>query len=79
MPRPMPAEEEDLYTQIKKIINKGSGETKPSKIKMQRAIPEIVTPSGNRLGPYGQNEIVLVDNLSDAKFIIDNKLGEIID
>ncbi|MCL4365573.1 MAG: DNA replication complex GINS family protein [Candidatus Marsarchaeota archaeon] len=79
IPRPLPSEEEDLYTQIRIILNKNQGEPKPQKIKFWKSIPEIITSTGNKIGPYEQAEIVLLYNLSDIKFIIDNKLGEIID
>lgn len=79
LPRPLPAEDEDLYIQIKNIINKSSGETKPSKLKATKTIPQIVAPSGNKLGPYEQNEILYIYDLADAKFMVENKLGEIID
>ena len=79
IPRPLPSEEEDLYTQIRIILNKSQGETKPQKIKFWKSIPEIITSTGNKMGPYEQDEIVLLYDLSDIKFIIDNKLGEIID
>ncbi len=79
LPRPLPAEDEDLYIQIKNIINKSSGESKPSKLKVSSTIPQIVAPSGNKLGPYEQNEIVYVYDRADAKFMVENKLGETID
>lgn len=79
LPRPLPSEEEDLYIQIKNIINKNNKEPKPEKVKIAKTIPQIVAPSGNRLGPYEQNEIVYIYDHTDAKFMIENKIGEIID
>lgn len=79
LPRPLPAEDEDLYIQIKNIINKSGGESKPSKLKVSKTIPQIVAPSGNKLGPYEQNEIIYVYDRADAKFMVENKLGETID
>ena len=79
LPRPMPSEEEDLYIQIKNILNKSNGDIRPSKVKIAKSIPQIITPSGNKIGPYEQNEIAYVYDHSDTKFIVDNKLGEIID
>ena len=79
LPRPLPSEEEDLYIQIKNILNRNNGEAKPTKIKVTRTVPQIVAPSGSKLGPYEQNEIVYIYDRSDAKFMVENKLGEIID
>ena len=78
-PRPLPAEDEDLYIQIKNIVNKSGGDSKPSKLKVLSTIPQIVAPSGNKLGPYEQNEIIYVYDRTDAKFMVENKLGETID
>ena len=79
LPRPLPAEDEDLYIQIKNIINKSGGESKPSKLKAAKTIPQIIAPSGNKLGPYEQNEIIYMYDRADAKFMVENKLGETID
>ena len=79
LPRPIPSEEEDLYIQIKNILNKDSSDTKPSKMKINKSIPQIVAPSGNKIGPYEQNQIIYIYERSDAKFILENKLGEMID
>lgn len=79
LPKPLPSEEEDLYIQIKNILNRSNGDPKPSKVRIAKTIPQIVAPSGNKLGPYEQNEIIYVYNRSDAKFMVENKLGEIID
>ena len=77
IPKPIPSEEEDLYMQIKKILNKNSGEAKTSRVRVTKSIPQIVTPTGSRIGPYEQNQIVYLKEISDVKFMIDNKLGEI--
>lgn len=78
LPRPVPTEEEDLYMQIKNIIN-NNDDIKPSKVKIIKPIPQIVTPSGSRIGPYEQNEIVYVYDYTDTKFIVENKIGETTD
>jgi hypothetical protein len=75
VPRPMPIEEEDLYIQIKNILNKNS-EPKPTKVKIAKAIPQIVSPTGNKLGPFEQNEIAYIYDPADIKFMVENKLGE---
>jgi ribosomal protein S15P/S13E len=79
MPHPMPAEEEALYIQIKKVLNRSGGDIKTTKLKVTKTIPQIVTPTGSKLGPYEQNQLIYLSEISDIKFIIDNKLGEITD
>ncbi len=79
IPKPTPAEEEDLYMQIKKIINRNTGEVRASRIRVTKSIPQIVTPTGAKLGPYEQNQVVYLQEISDVKFMIDNKLGEIVE
>ena len=49
------------------------------KVRISKTIPQIVAPSGNKLGPYEQNETVYLQDRSDAMFIAENKLGEMID
>lgn len=79
LPRPVPTEEEDLYIQIKNILNKSGDGARPSKIKVAKHIPQIVTPAGNRIGPYEQNEVVNIYDRADAKFMVDNKLGDVVE
>jgi DNA replication initiation complex subunit (GINS family) len=77
LPQPIPSEEEDLYIQIKKILNKKVPEIKAIKIKITKKIPQVIAPSGNSVGPFDQDETVYLSEMADVKFIIDNKLGEI--
>ena len=76
-PQPIPTEEEDLYIQIKKILNKNVPESKAIKVKIIKKIPQVLTPSGNSVGPFEQNETIYLSDMADVKFIVDNKLGEI--
>ena len=47
LPKPLPSEEEDLYIQIKNILNRSNGEPKPSKVKIAKTIPQIIAPSSH--------------------------------
>lgn len=76
LPQPIPSEEEDLYIQIKKIINKNVPEEKTIKVRMSKKIPQVITPSGSSIGPFEQGETVYLSDMADVKFIVDNKLGE---
>ncbi len=78
IPNPLPYEEEELYTQILRIINKEQPISKPAKIKILINIPEVITTNGNKIGPYKEGEIVQVELPADAEFIINNRIGEIV-
>ena len=78
LPTPLPVEEEDIYYQILKIINKEEQSTKTTKIRITIKIPEIITPNGSRIGPYQEGETVQLSNTTDIEFIINNKIGEIV-
>lgn len=77
-PAPLPTEEEDLYNQIKRILKKDSAPTNQTTVRISADIPEIITTKGSKIGPFKQNEIVKMGDTEDVKFIIDNKIGEII-
>jgi DNA replication initiation complex subunit (GINS family) len=79
VPKPLPAEEEDLYIQIKKILTDSSPEQKHVRIKITHSIPQIVTSTGSKIGPFEQNEIIRTDNISDVKYLVENKIGELIE
>ncbi|MDE1824425.1 MAG: hypothetical protein KGH69_02305 [Candidatus Micrarchaeota archaeon] len=78
VPAPLPTEEEDLYNQIKRILKKDSAPTNQTTVRISADIPEIITTKGSKIGPFKQNEIVKMGDTEDVKFIIDNKIGEII-
>ena len=78
MPEQIPAEEEALYNQILRILNKEANMPRTTKIKILINIPEIITTQGNKIGPFKEGEIVHVEDSGDAEFIINNKIGEII-
>lgn len=79
LPRPLPAEEEEAYNKIKQILKKENVDKLSTKIKINADLPEILTPNNNKLGPFKQNEIVELQEASDIKFIIENKIGEILE
>ena len=79
IPSPIPYEEEELYTRIIGIISKEAPQSRTVKIKILINMPEFITTNGNKIGPYKEGEIVQTDVPSDAEFIINNKIGEIVD
>lgn len=78
LPQQIPVEEEALYSKLRKILNEESDSSKAIKIRMFSDVPEILAPSGKKVGPFKQNEIVEFGDESDTQFILNNKLGEII-
>ncbi|MGA3020448.1 MAG: hypothetical protein ABSD68_00665 [Candidatus Micrarchaeales archaeon] len=78
MPQPIPDEEEDLYNEINKVLNKGASSIKISRLKIISSIPEVLTANGRKIGPFKQGEVVEVSNSNDAEFILNNKIGEAI-
>ena len=78
LPSQIPVEEEDLYNQIKKILNKEHKTNPTTKIRINVQVPEIITQAGVKLGPYKQNEIIELNKEEDINFILSNKIGEII-
>jgi DNA replication initiation complex subunit (GINS family) len=77
LPSQVPAEEEALYYQILKTINKEVPPPKTAKIKILIKIPEIITTKGNKLGPYQEGEVIQVEDPDDAEFMVNNKIGEV--
>ncbi len=75
----MPNEEQELYIQVKKILESENPESgSVARIKVSADIPEIVMPNGNKLGPLKQNQIIEVESGKDLDFIIQNRIGEVI-
>jgi DNA replication initiation complex subunit (GINS family) len=68
-------EESDLYLKIKSLLKKNKI-TASTKIKINIDVPEIITTSGTKLGPYNKNEIIELNSNEDMIFIIENKIGE---
>lgn len=79
LPQPLPAEEEEAYNRIKQILKKENADKTSTKIKINTDLPEILTPNNSKLGPFKQNEIVELREPQDIKFIIENKIGEILE
>ncbi len=81
LPSPIPKKEENLYIYIKDIINSSSFNIKNNKIKINNNTPELITPEGNKIGPFKKGqyiEIQDIDNKNEVDFILKNKIGELI-
>lgn len=76
LPHPIPEEEERLYIRIKKIIDEENSDSKDRKVRILTDTPEIITTEGRKLGPFGKNTIINIENQGDLEFLIKNKIGE---
>ena len=76
LPEPVPEEEETLYNEIVKILNKGEKKAETAKIKILADLPEIITPEGKKLGPFKSGEVIELEDQNDINFVITNKIGE---
>ncbi|MGC8662290.1 MAG: hypothetical protein ACP5RT_00690 [Candidatus Micrarchaeia archaeon] len=78
LPKPVPKEEEDIYNRIKTIINQDNTNQEPKKIKINEDLPEVIAPSGNKIGPFSKGQVIEMEEYSIIDFILQNKIGEII-
>jgi hypothetical protein len=72
------AEEEEIYERIKKLLTENSVKPTLTKVKILSDIPEVITPEGNKIGPFKQNQTIELESENDTDFILKNKLGEIV-
>lgn len=79
LPSQVPVEEENIYNEIKRILNKEIVLQKTTKIRIITKIPEIITTSGQKIGPFEIGEVISSDKAKDIPFILNNKIGEIIE
>ncbi|MEM3841410.1 MAG: hypothetical protein QXN59_01810 [Candidatus Micrarchaeaceae archaeon] len=79
----LPKEELDFYKEVAEFTKtfkdsffEKSGMQAPKKenqgLKVKQEIPEIILPSGNKIGPLQKNNTIYIDNESDADFLINS-------
>jgi hypothetical protein len=79
LPQPVPDEEEALYNEIRRILNRtAEGSERTARIKILADVPEILTSEGKKIGPYKQGAVVEMPRGADAEFVLKNKIGELI-
>jgi len=78
LPQPIPRFEENLFKKIKAIINEESKPPQVKRIKINLDIPEIITPEGNKIGPFSKDQIIEIDDSKEIEYILQNKIGELI-
>lgn len=80
LPQPLPQVEVDFYGKVTGAFKSNifsahlSGESKDSLLESLYDIPEMLLPSGNKIGPLTKSQSVSVENTDDATFLINNAL-----
>ncbi len=79
LPQPAIPSEQELYERLAELVNKekinfGAFKNTQSLVSLQK-IPEIILPSGKKIGPFEKDQIVeaKVDD-EDVKFLISNSI-----
>ncbi len=83
LPQPISNNEIEFYNKLLQIVKseklnldaKSSINT-PNTLKSAKDIPEIVLPSGNKLGPLRKNQIIEMENEQDRTYLIENTICE---
>ncbi len=78
LPPRSPDEDIELYSKLKKDLEEESEQPRLYKVKISEDTPELVSPGGNKVGPYNKNQIIETANKPEAEFIVENKLGEML-
>ena len=82
LPQPISTRETELYNRIMHALNsetngeKASEQSKPNTLKSKRSIPEIVLPSGNKIGPLSEGEKLSIENSQDMAYLVENSICE---
>jgi hypothetical protein len=78
LPQPIPRSEENLFKKIKAIMNEETKSVQVKRIKINLDIPEILTPEGNKIGPFSKDQIIEIDDNKEIEYILQNKIGELV-
>jgi len=78
LPQPIPRSEENLFKRIKAIMSEETKSVQAKRIKINLDIPEIITPEGNKIGPFSKDQIIEIDDNKEIEYILQNKIGELI-
>ena len=76
LPASLPMAEEGLYNEIINVLNQTAQRPKPTKLRILADVPEVLTKTGKKIGPYRKGEVVELFDSSDAEFVAENKIGE---
>ncbi len=78
LPTSLPIEEEGLYNEIINVLNQTAQRPKPTRLRILADVPEVLTKTGKKIGPYKRGEVVELFDSSDAEFVAENKIGEVV-
>ncbi len=80
IPQPAIQEEEDLYSRILAAANgPNTAKTQATQanekaLKLLQPIPEIILPSGKKVGPFLKGQVIEIEERSDKEFLISNMI-----
>jgi DNA replication initiation complex subunit (GINS family) len=80
LPQPLPQEEVGFYGRITEAFKSNqfasylSSESRKSMLESLYDIPEMLLPSGNKIGPLSKAQTIVVESNDDATFLINNAL-----
>ncbi len=78
LPSQMPQQDTDLYDEAAKVmkaaeLSSGAAAQKPQ-LKVMQDIPEIILPSGRRVGPLARDQTIEIKEKDDRMFLVNNKI-----
>ena len=84
LPQPISNNELEFYNKLLQLVKSEKLELtaqtkniKPNTLKSMKDIPEIILPSGNRIGPLQKDQVIEMENSQDRTYLIENIICEI--
>ena len=79
LPGPVPQTEADLYESAGKLLRSSTIEyngdsAAQSALRSMQAIPEVILPSGAKIGPLEKDQIIVVKDREDRRFLVNSKI-----
>ncbi|MDE1870681.1 MAG: hypothetical protein KGI06_00375 [Candidatus Micrarchaeota archaeon] len=82
LPQPISSNETEFYNRLLQTVKSERLDFTiqekhiVSELKSIKDIPEIILPSGNKIGPLAKDQIVNTENEQDIKYLIENTICE---
>jgi len=82
LPQPISNSETEFYNKILQSVKEEKLDLAAKKdngkpaLKSLRDIPEIILPSGKKVGPLNKDKIVMIDEEQDMNYLVENKICE---
>ncbi|MGD0728518.1 MAG: hypothetical protein ABR981_00370 [Candidatus Micrarchaeaceae archaeon] len=83
LPQPISNNELEFYNKLLQIVKEEKldfavqTKTNTNSLKSTKDIPEIILPSGNKIGPLAKNQIIEIENQQDKSYLLENTICEI--